>query len=163
MWIFSVAFMRYTLTNSDSQKSGCLLVNKGTQWFYIRVTSTSVRTELFWQKAFISLESKTLHVLQVSFIVLLREVSMALDETPTGPRACQHDRQPCCWSRAFKSQILRGMKCFAELKMNLLTSLKSSGRQPAVTIHLQSNLSSVQGRFLWHHHQSVISATICYF
>lgn len=96
MWIFSVAFMRYTSTNSDSQKSGCLLVNKGTQWFYICVTSTSVSTELFWQKAFISPESKTLHVLQVSFIVLLREVSMALDETPTGPRACQHDRQPCC-------------------------------------------------------------------
>lgn len=77
---------------------------------------------------------KTLHVLQVSFMLRQRRLSPPHDETPMSLGACQRDRQPCCWLRAFKSQILKGMKCFAELKMNLLTSLKI-GRQATCGNH----------------------------
>lgn len=91
-------------------------MNKGTQCFYISVQSTSDRTELFWQNAFITLESKTLHVLQVSFIVLLREVSMALDETPTGPRACQHDRQPPLLIESIQKSDSEGYEMFCRVE-----------------------------------------------
>lgn len=163
--------MKYSeIINSAPSVPKIKMLNKATQlfktprgWVSFLCQQHFSRSGAIFGKVFISLEREILHVLQVSFMLQWRGLSLPLYQTPTSSGACQRDRQPCWWSRAFKSQILTGMKCFAELKMNLLTSLKSADRQPAVTIHLRLNMLSARGRFLQRCHQSVISAPICHF
>lgn len=135
----------------------CLHVNKATQQlktgYVLFRSATSVRAEIFLERCISPWGGE-------NSSCVTGVVHAAVARTITATRWESHEPlRPSAWQTALllmESKILKGMKCFAEFKMNLLTSLKSAGRQPVVTINLQLICSSVQARFPWYCHQSVI-------